>query len=206
MLGTLFATAQPALGIKDIQMAPTLPPVGPGRVETTVATVQAAPQGALAALLRLLGLGRTTTLQVTTHRLARVDQGPSVRDTSILPLSRVSTMHHGFRKNVALLVLGAPLALFGLVLLVSAGAPGIVPLAAGAGLIAAYLTSGLTFSMVFSSVGGIPLVMKLKTKDPGELARLCELVQQLLKQSDNPSPPAHTAPPQPIPPFPPARA
>jgi hypothetical protein len=199
MLASLLAAAQPALAIKHLSVAP-IPSPGPNRLETPVATLEAQPKGLVAALLRMLKLGKTTTLQLTTQRIIRLDRSPSSQTTSTFPLSRVASIQYGHTKPVALMALGVLLALSGLVSLVVAGAAALLPLLVGAGLIASYFFSGLSFTMIFASVAGSAIVLKLKCTDPAQLTQMCESAHALLKAAEAPQALSGTAPAVP-PPF-----
>jgi hypothetical protein len=197
MLGTLFAAAQPALAIKHLSVAP-IPPGGQNRPEAPVATLEAQPKGLMAALLRVLKLGKTTTLQLTTQRIIRLDRSPSSQNTATFPLSRVASIQYGYTKPVALLFLGALLALFGLVSLVVAGATALLPLLVGGGLIAYYFFAGLSFTMIFASVAGSVIVLKLKCTDPAQLTQMCESAHALLKAAESPQALSTPVPPPPF--------
>jgi hypothetical protein len=197
MLGTLFAAAQPALAIKNLSVG-TIPPGGPSRPETPVATLEAQPKGIIAALKRILKLGNTTTVQITSQRIIRLDRSPSSQNTATFPLSRVASIQYGYTKPVALLVLGALFALSGLFALVVAGATGLVGLLFGAGLIAYYFFAGLSFLMVFSSVAGSAITLKVKCTDPAQLTQLCETAHALIRAAESPQAlpaPSPTVPP-----------
>jgi hypothetical protein len=177
MLGSLFAAAQPALKITRLQLAQGLPPMTPGAPEAGIATLTAEPTGAMAFLLKLFNGGKTSTLTITNQRISRIDQSSSTRDSVVMPLSRSSTFHYGFKKaSVALVILGGLFALFGLIILVSGGAQGaMMPLVVGGALIASYFMVPGSYYLIFSSMSGLSVTLKLKTKDPAELDRMCDL-------------------------------
>jgi hypothetical protein len=186
-MSQLSALLQPALRINTLQVSPNMPPTGHGAPETVVGTLVALPGGLMAALARLLGLGKTITLTVSNHRIIRTDQGPGTKDTAILPLKSTSMVHYGFRKpSVALVIIGGLFTLLGLVMMltVRGGAPGgMMQLIIGGSLLAVFF-SGRNYYLSFSNAGGHGIALKVKTQEAGDLDRLCELAAELARMSD----------------------
>jgi len=179
-----FAYAQPAIAVKSLEIAPEVPPAGPGTREERAVKLTAAPDGILAAILSALGLGKTTTLTITNHRITRVDLGSNVMDTNVLPISKVSSIHYGRSKPVALLIMGIFFGLSALAGLLAGGiGGGMGPLFICLVSLAIYFTSGITYTILFGGVGALGVSMKLKTKEPQELDKVCELVNQLVQSS-----------------------
>src|SRR5207244_544822 len=79
-MAQLSALLQPSLRISSLQVSPAMPPTGHGAPETSVGQLVAVPGGLMASLLRLLGLGKTITLNVSNHRITRIDEGPGTKD------------------------------------------------------------------------------------------------------------------------------
>jgi hypothetical protein len=183
MFGSLFAAAQPALKITRLQLAEGMPPMTPGAPEAGIATLSAEPTGAMAFLMKLFNAGKTSTVTITNQRISRIDQSSSTRDTVTMPLSRASTFHYGFKKvTFAIVIVGGLLVLLGLIAAISGGIQAaMVPLIAGGSLIATYFFTPGSYYMWFSSVSGVSIIMKVKTKDPAELDRMCDMAFEAVR-------------------------
>lgn len=192
MLGSLFAAAQPALKITRLQMASALPPMGPGTPENGVATLSAQPTGLMAWLQNLFGAGKTSTVTITNHRITRVDQSKSTRDSVVMPLGKASTFHYGFKKPPFVLVIfGALFVLLGLITMITGGFAAAMPFVLFGGVSAgSYFMASGSYYLIFSSVSGLAVTLKLKTKDPEELDRLCDLAFEAVRVSEQGGSPA----------------
>ena len=186
-MAQLSALLQPALRINSLQVSPTMPPTGHGAPETVVGTLVALPGGLMASLLRLLGLGRTTTITVSNHKITRVDQGPGTKDTAVLPLKSTSLVHFGFRKpSVALVIVGGLFVLLGLIVALTSrgGVPaGMMQLIIGGSLLAVFF-SGKNYYLSFSNAGGMGIAVKVKTLDATDLDRMAEMTVELVRMCE----------------------
>jgi hypothetical protein len=183
MFGSLFAAAQPALKITRLQLAQGMPPMTPGSPEAGIATLAAEPTGVMAFLMKLFNQGKTSTVTITNQRISRIDQTSSARDSVVMPLSRASTFHYGFKKApFAIVIVGGLLVLLGIIAAISGGIQAaMMPLIVGGALIGTYFFTPGSYYMLFSSVSGVSITIKLKTKDPAELDRMCDMTFEAVR-------------------------
>jgi len=183
MLGSLFAAAQPALKITRLQLAQGLPPMTPGAPEAGIATLVAEPTGVMAFILKMFNAGKSSTLTITNQRISRIDQSSSTRDSVVMPLSKSSTFHYGFKKPpLALAIMGGVVVLLGIIAIASGGVQaGLMPLVIGGACIGTYFMVPGSYYVIFSSMSGLSVTIKLKTKDPQELDRMCDLAFEAVR-------------------------
>lgn len=187
MFNLLAALLQPALSIRSIDVAPALP--DPDDREATLLQVTAVPSGLLAALKRLVGLGRTTTFSVGMDRVLRHDHGSSGSDFSTAPLSRVASLHYGSHKPIGMLLVAVIVMILGFGSFISSwdGTPGMVMMAVGVAFLFAYFLGKSTYGIILATTGGTAIGIRLLTGNPLELDQACNLIQAALVGSVSPA-------------------
>jgi hypothetical protein len=179
MIMYLVDALQPALKLNRLEVGPSLTPGG----ERNLGFIEAYPTGLVPALKRLVGLGTTTTLTIGQQHVRRIDASRWSSATSVMPVGRLSTLAFGHHKSLNALVSGVTLSLAGIVGVFFKPAA-IALLLIGGGLVAYYFVAAqVRYQLTFASVGGVPISIKLKVKDPSALDRLCNLVTQMTRSS-----------------------
>ena len=100
-----------------------------------------------------------------------------------MPLSKSSTFHYGFKKLLlALVIMGGLVVLLGIIAIASGGfQAGLMPLVIGGACIGTYFMVPGSYYVIFSSMSGLSVTIKLKTKDPQELDRMCDLAFEAVR-------------------------